>query len=154
MHKHLYWGGFAACPLGPSSVTICTEGWAWCQCAFRPCCHSAALPQASFCRVGKVSLRLRDVVSSIAHEIKDGAVCWEHMVQDIPTAHYPEGTLLLACRMGKVPVRLREVVYTLSPFETTVLNGLWKDLPQKAHRKISEVSCMAWLWLPGQGSGL
>eukprot|EP00891_Asterochloris_glomerata_P009462 jgi/Astpho2/9462/gw1.00145.147.1_t len=40
--------------------------------------------------------------------------------------------------MGKVPVRLREVVYTLSPFETTVLNGLWKDLPQKAHRKISE----------------
>ena len=53
--------------------------------------------------------------------------------------------------MGKVPVRLREVVYTLSPFETTVLNGLWKDLPQKAHRKISEVSCMARLWLLGQG---
>ena len=56
--------------------------------------------------------------------------------------------------MGKVPVRLREVVYTLSPFETTVLNGLWKDLPQKAHRKISEVSCMARLWLLGQGFGV
>lgn len=53
-----------------------------------------------------------------------------------------------------MPVRLREVVYTLSPFETTVLNGLWKDLPQKAHRKISEVSCMARLWLLGQGWGL
>ncbi len=52
-----------------------------------------------------------------------------------------------------MPVRLREVVYTLSPFETTVLNGLWKDLPQKAHRKISEVSCMARLWLLGQGWG-
>ena len=28
----------------------------------------------------------------------------------------------------QVPVRLREVVYTLSPFEQTVMNGLFKDL--------------------------
>ena len=41
--------------------------------------------------------------------------------------------------MGKVPVRLREVVYTLSPFEQTVLSGLWKDLPAKLHKKWSEV---------------
>ena len=41
--------------------------------------------------------------------------------------------------MGKVPVRLKEVVYTLSPFEQTVLEGLWRDLPKKLHRKFSEV---------------
>ena len=75
-----------------------------------------------------------------------------HMKITSPQSH--EENLLLPCRMGKVPVRLREVVYTLSPFETTVLNGLWKDLPQKAHRKISEVSCIDWLWLLGQGSGV
>eukprot|EP00887_Chlorella_sp_A99_P004825 scaffold4.g4825.t1 len=34
--------------------------------------------------------------------------------------------------MGKVPIRLREVVYTLSPFEQSVMSGLWKDLPHKA----------------------
>lgn len=34
--------------------------------------------------------------------------------------------------MGKVPIRLKEVVYTLSPFEQSVMNGLWKDLPHKA----------------------
>ena len=46
------------------------------------------------------------------------------------------------CRMGKVPpIKLREVVYTLSPFETTVMGGLWKDLPQKLTRKVSEASC-------------
>lgn len=28
-------------------------------------------------------------------------------------------------------VRLREVVYTLSPFETKVMGGLFKDLPGK-----------------------
>lgn len=27
--------------------------------------------------------------------------------------------------MGKVPVRLKEVVYTLSPFQQSVMNGLW-----------------------------
>jgi Cytochrome b-c1 complex subunit 8 len=41
--------------------------------------------------------------------------------------------------MGKVPVKLREVVYTLSPFQMTIMDGLWKDVPQKIHRKISEV---------------
>lgn len=42
--------------------------------------------------------------------------------------------------MGKqLPNRLKEVVYTLSPFETTVMSGLWKDLPKKLHRKVSEV---------------
>lgn len=42
--------------------------------------------------------------------------------------------------MGKVPIRLREVVYTLSPFEQTVMNGIWKDVPEKLHRKFSEAS--------------
>jgi len=41
--------------------------------------------------------------------------------------------------MGKVPVRLREVVYTLSPFQQTVMAGLWKDAPAKLARKFSEV---------------
>lgn len=41
--------------------------------------------------------------------------------------------------MGKVPIRLREVVYTLSPFEQTVMNGVFKDVPEKLHRKFSEV---------------
>ena len=40
--------------------------------------------------------------------------------------------------MGKVPIRLREVVYTLSPFEQTVMNGVFKDVPEKLHRKFSE----------------
>ena len=42
--------------------------------------------------------------------------------------------------MGKqMPNRLKEVVYTLSPFETSVMSGLWKDLPAKIQRKVSEV---------------
>ena len=42
--------------------------------------------------------------------------------------------------MGKMlPNRLKEVVYTLSPFETTVMSGLWKDVPAKLQRKFSEV---------------
>ena len=41
--------------------------------------------------------------------------------------------------MGKVPVRLRELVYTLSPFQQTVMGGLWKDAPAKLARKFSEV---------------
>lgn len=46
----------------------------------------------------------------------------------------------LVRRMGKqLPLRLREVVYTLSPFETTVMSGLWKDIPAKVHKKVSEV---------------
>ncbi|GAB4814279.1 hypothetical protein N2152v2_001325 [Parachlorella kessleri] len=34
--------------------------------------------------------------------------------------------------MGKAPIRLREVIYTLSPFQQSVMSGLWKDLPHKA----------------------
>lgn len=45
----------------------------------------------------------------------------------------------LQINMGKVPIRLREVVYTLSPFEQTVMNGVFKDVPEKLHRKFSEV---------------
>lgn len=41
--------------------------------------------------------------------------------------------------MGKVPVRLKEVVYTISPFETTVMSGLFKNLPQKVHEKFKQV---------------
>ena len=40
--------------------------------------------------------------------------------------------------MGKVPVRLREVVYTLSPFQQTVMGGLFKDIPGRIARKVSE----------------
>ena len=57
--------------------------------------------------------------------------------------------------MGKVPIRLREVVYTLSPFEQTVMNGVFKDVPEKLHRKFSEVGLVepvmlrfcCYLWL-------
>ena len=49
--------------------------------------------------------------------------------------------------MGKVPIRLREVVYTLSPFEQTVMNGVFKDVPEKLHRKFSEVRLVASLML-------
>lgn len=51
--------------------------------------------------------------------------------------------------MGKVPVRLKEVVYTLSPFEQSVMSGLWKDMPHKtAHymakvRSTRDISCGA-----------
>lgn len=41
-------------------------------------------------------------------------------------------------KMGKVPVRLREVVYTLSPFQQTVMGGLFKDVPARLTRKVSE----------------
>lgn len=42
--------------------------------------------------------------------------------------------------MGKVPVRLKEVVYTVSPFEVTILNGLFKDFPKKVQKNLREVS--------------
>lgn len=42
--------------------------------------------------------------------------------------------------MGKVPVRLKEVVYTVSPFEVTVLSGLFKDMPKKFAEKVKHVS--------------
>ena len=47
--------------------------------------------------------------------------------------------MLPAGRMGKLPVRLKEVVYTVSPFEVSVLSGLWKDLPAKISKKVKEV---------------
>lgn len=51
--------------------------------------------------------------------------------------------------MGKqLPNRLKEVVYTLSPFETSVMSGLWKDLPSKIQRKVSEV------WYPSSKHAL
>lgn len=41
--------------------------------------------------------------------------------------------------MGKIPVRLKEVTYTISPFEVSVLSGLFKDLPSKIHHKFQQV---------------
>lgn len=46
-----------------------------------------------------------------------------------------------AANMGKVPVRLKEVVYSVSPFEVSILNGLFKDFPKKVHKNLSEVRC-------------
>lgn len=47
--------------------------------------------------------------------------------------------------MGRVPVRLREVVYTVSPFEVTILNGLFKDFPAKVQKNLREVgSRLVW----------
>ena len=37
--------------------------------------------------------------------------------------------------MGKVPVRLKEVVYTLSPFQQSVMNGLWYVRRLQSRRK-------------------
>ena len=48
-------------------------------------------------------------------------------------------------RMGKVPVRLKEVVYTVSPFEVTVMSGLFKDMPKKFAEKVKHVSLTALL---------
>ena len=36
-------------------------------------------------------------------------------------------------------MRLKEVVYTISPFETTVLTGVFKDVPGKLHKYWKEV---------------
>ena len=52
--------------------------------------------------------------------------------------------------MGKVPVRLREVMYTLSPFEQSVMSGLWKDLPHKAAHHAANVRARA---QPAGGGG-
>lgn len=40
-------------------------------------------------------------------------------------------------------MRLKEVVYTISPFETTVLTGVFKDVPQKLHKLWAEVRAAA-----------
>ena len=52
-----------------------------------------------------------------------------------------KGSWLLS-RMGKVPIRLKEVVYTISPFEVTVMSGLFKDMPKKFADKIKHVSLL------------
>ncbi|CAF1879709.1 hypothetical protein Bca4012_047460 [Brassica carinata] len=33
---------------------------------------------------------------------------------------------------------LKAVVYALSPFQQKIMTGLWKDLPEKIHHKVSE----------------
>eukprot|EP00890_Picochlorum_soloecismus_P005271 jgi/Picsp_1/5745/NSC_03104-R1_protein len=54
--------------------------------------------------------------------------------------------------MGKVPVRLKEVVYTLSPFEQSVMSGLWKDMPHKtAHYMAKAREIGTWFILPLSG---
>ncbi|KAI3883517.1 hypothetical protein MKX03_010530, partial [Papaver bracteatum] len=40
--------------------------------------------------------------------------------------------------MGKIPVRMKAVIYSLSPFQQQVMPGLWKDLPHKLTKKVSE----------------
>ncbi|KAJ0044983.1 hypothetical protein Pint_06698 [Pistacia integerrima] len=40
--------------------------------------------------------------------------------------------------MGKQPVKMKAVVYALSPFQQKIMPGLWKDLPDKIHHKVSE----------------
>ena len=39
----------------------------------------------------------------------------------------------------KLPIRLHEVVYTLSPFEQSVMSGVWKDFSYKFTKQIREV---------------
>lgn len=43
----------------------------------------------------------------------------------------------------QVPIRLKEVVYTLSPFQQSVMSGLYKDMPHKAAHYASVVSTAA-----------
>ncbi|EEF29040.1 Ubiquinol-cytochrome c reductase complex ubiquinone-binding protein QP-C, putative [Ricinus communis] len=33
---------------------------------------------------------------------------------------------------------MKAVIYSLSPFQQKVMTGLWKDLPDKIHHKVSE----------------
>ena len=53
--------------------------------------------------------------------------------------------------MGKVPIRLKEVVYTLSPFEQSVMNGLWKDLPHKVAHHAATVRRWPGSWRRPRG---
>lgn len=62
------------------------------------------------------------------------------------TSFRPDDCVTLTCcrcldlaGMGKIPVRLKEVTYTISPFEVSVLSGLFKDLPSKIHHKFQQV---------------
>lgn len=51
--------------------------------------------------------------------------------------------------MGKVPVRLKEVVYTLSPFQQSVMNGLWKDMGHKTAHYVSKAREIGiWFGIP------
>jgi hypothetical protein len=36
------------------------------------------------------------------------------------------------------PIPLKAVIYSLSPFEQKIMSGLWKDLPHKVEKKISD----------------
>jgi len=39
---------------------------------------------------------------------------------------------------GLKPIRLKEVVYTLSPFEQSVMSGLWKQGPYNFVHQVKE----------------
>lgn len=43
------------------------------------------------------------------------------------------------------PIRLKEVVYTLSPFEQSIMSGLWKHGPQNFVKLIKEVKQKSFL---------
>lgn len=38
------------------------------------------------------------------------------------------------------PIRLKEVVYTLSPFEQSIMSGLWKHGPHNVVHTIKQVT--------------
>ncbi|KAL5720772.1 hypothetical protein ACHQM5_013410 [Ranunculus cassubicifolius] len=40
--------------------------------------------------------------------------------------------------MGRVPMKMKAVIYSLSPYQQQVMPGLWKDLPYKLTKKVSE----------------
>jgi hypothetical protein len=50
----------------------------------------------------------------------------------------PRVAEIWSSKMGKQPVKLKAVVYALSPFQQKIMTGLWKDLPEKIHHKVSE----------------
>ncbi|PSC72192.1 SUMO-activating enzyme subunit 1B-1 [Micractinium conductrix] len=75
--------------------------------------------------VERMAARLSGVVSIVFHIYPDRRAA-ESARTELGGSHSSGGT------MGKMPIRLKEVVYTLSPFEQSVMNGLWKDLPHKA----------------------
>ncbi|GLJ28073.1 hypothetical protein SUGI_0551190 [Cryptomeria japonica] len=35
-------------------------------------------------------------------------------------------------------MRMKAVIYSLSPFEQKVMSGLWRDLPHKVEKKITD----------------
>ena len=78
-------------------------------------------------------------VHRLGLQLPDSIVC---VVSTVPVSakccRQPPGDMA-----PRIPVRIKEVIYTLSPFEQTVLSGLWKDLPAKMKRKWNEVSVCA-----------